>query len=490
MKLSLFDLVLNEFLRSANKNKRIATKGILIFLFFYFSIVALVYGFQLAEKLSPDKTENPVSAFNSLILKYIWFDLLLRNTLQNLPTFGIKPFLLIPLGRKKIARFILNKSVLHFFNILPVILASPFVLGVAAQQLSAQSFWSWLASLSLLIFINHFLGIYLKWHTTHSNKWFYGFITTAAALATLEHFQVIPFSKTFGNIFDAIVLYPALVIPVAGTLCFIYFLNLNFLTKHFYIDELSTKEKDNKGVYDFSWLNRVGEYGLMLSLELKMLLRNKRTRTSVLISPLLLFYGLLIYKDHGEGINDTILMLGGIFMTGSFSIMYGQFFPSWHGRYYALLMAQNVKIKQLVQSAFFLMATTNLILYLFSLGYVFITPRVVYVHLCAMLYNIGVNSWIIFGIGLSNRKAIDLDASATFNYQGMSASNWLISFPILFGPLILYALLSAVTSGTIALIVMSLLGLIGIVLHPILLNKFSKAYLKRKHRMIAGYRQS
>ena len=81
-----------------------------------------------------------------------------------------------------------------------------------------------------------------------------------------------------------------------------------------------------------------------------------------------------------------------MFMTGVFGMMYGQFFPAWHSRYYPLLMAQNVKMKQILQSAFFLMAATNIIFYLLSLGYMFISPKVLYIHFAVMLYNIGVNT--------------------------------------------------------------------------------------------------
>jgi hypothetical protein len=169
---------------------------------------------------------------------------------------------------------------------------------------------------------------------------------------------------------------------------------------------------------------------------------------------------------------------------------YGQFFPAWHSRYYPLLMAQNVKMKQVLQSAFFLMAISNIIFYLLSLGYMYITPKVLYVHFAVMLYNIGVNTWVIFGLGLNSRKSIDLDQRASFNYQGMSATNWLISFPILFGPMAVYGLLVLAFGNIVAYIVLGSLGLIGIILHPKLIDYFTDQYLKRKHKIIAGYKAS
>ncbi len=145
-------------------------------------------------------------------------------------------------------------------------------------------------------------------------------------------------------------------------------------------------------------------------------------------------------------------------------------------------------MKQVLQSAFFLMAVTNVIFYLLSLGYMYLSPKVLYIHFVVMLYNIGVNSWVIFGLGLNSRKSIDLDQRAMFNYQGMSATQWLITFPILFGPLAVYGLIAWAFGNIAALVILGSLGVIGIIFHPKLIDYFNRQYLKRKHKMIAGYK--
>ena len=175
-------------------------------------------------------------------------------------------------------------------------------------------------------------------------------------------------------------------------------------------------------------------------------------------------------------------------MVGIFSMTYGQFFPAWHSRYYPFLMVQNVKMKQILQSAFFLMAASNVIFYLLSLGYMYISPKVLYIHFVVMLYNIGVNTFVIFALGLSSRKAIDLEQRAMFNYQGTGAAQWLMAFPIIFGPLAVYGILVLLFGNITAYIILGSLGLLGIIFHPRLIDYFTKEYLKRKHKMIAAYK--
>ncbi|HKL31756.1 MAG TPA: DUF5687 family protein [Tangfeifania sp.] len=479
-----------ELTRSAYFGKNMAAKGVLIFLALYFSLVAVVMGFNLSMFLTesyPDQSQ--ISAFNSLILIYVGFDLVLRIMIQNLPTFGFQPFLIFPVKRARIARYMLNKSVFHFFNFLPFLLLLPFTFKSAVNELEGIRLAAWLVALFFIVFTNHYLAMYLKWRTNEDDRLFYGLLAVAAGIFAIDYFGVFDLTGTFGSLIDAVIQNPVAVSVFPLLMIGFYFLNQKYILNRFYLDEL-TKKKKQGSTHDFYWLSHVGEYGKMLSLEVKMIARNKRPRTSALMSVLLLLYGLLIYKDYNEEFPEAMIVFGGMFMTGIFSTTYGQFFPAWHSKYYPFLMAQNVKMKQVLQSAFFLMAATNLVFYLLSLGYMFITPKVLYIHLAVMLYNVGVNSFVIFALGLNSRKSIELDSRAMFNYQGMGATQWLIAFPILFGPMAVYGIVALIFSNVVAYFVLGGLGLAGIILHPRLINYFTRQYLKRKHKMIAAYRNS
>jgi hypothetical protein len=479
-----------ELTRSAYFGKNMAAKGVLIFLALYFTLVAVVMGFNLSVFLSesyPDQSQ--ISAFNSLVFIYVGFDLVLRIMIQNLPTFGFQPFLVLPVKRARIARYMLNKSIFHFFNILPFFLLLPFTFKSAANELEGIQLAVWLVALFFMVFANHFLAMYLKWRTNEDDRLFYGLLATAAGIFAIDYFKLFDLTGFFGSLLDAVIQNPSTVAIFPVLMIGFYLLNQKYILNRFYLDELTQKKKQGS-THDFSWLSRVGEYGKMLSLEVKMIMRNKRPRTSAVMSVLFLLYGLLIYKDYNEEFPEAIIVFGGMFMTGIFSMTYGQFFPAWHSRYYPFLMAQNVKMKQVLQSAFFLMASTNLVFYLLSLGYMFIAPKVLYIHLTVMLYNVGVNSFVIFALGLNSRKSIELDSRAMFNYQGMGATQWLIAFPILFGPMAVYGIIVVIFGNVVAYFVLGSLGLVGIILHPRLINYFTKQYLRRKHKMIAAYKRS
>ncbi|MBN1822134.1 MAG: hypothetical protein JW833_15545, partial [Prolixibacteraceae bacterium] len=488
---SFFYFAWREIFRSANLRKNMAAKGVLIFLGLYFSLVALMLGFNLNEFMGKSYPDQPlIPVFNSFIFVYIGIEFVIRIMAQALPTFGFQPFLILPVSRQRIAKYMLNKSLLHFFNFMPLLLIIPFTFKVAVKELDTVQLIVWLISLYLMIIVNHFLAIYIKWKTNESNVAFYGFLVLAAGIFAIDYFEIFDITGAFGKIYDYIIQNPLYVIIFPVVIIGLYKLNHNYLWSRFFLDEITHKKK-KQSTHDFSWLNQVGSYGKMLSLEVKMIARNKRPRTSAMMSVIFIFYGLILYKgNEGNPPPEFVFVFGGMFMTGIFGMMYGQFFPAWHSRYYPFLMAQNVKMKQVLQSAFFLMAATNVVFYLLSLGYMFINPKVLYIHLVVMLYNIGVNSFVIFALGLTSRKSIDLDQRAMFNYQGMGAAQWLITFPILLGPMAVFGILYAIAGSTGAYIGLGVVGLTGIIFHPKLIDYFTKEYLNRKHKMIAAYKKS
>jgi hypothetical protein len=65
-----------------------------------------------------------------------------------------------------------------------------------------------------------------------------------------------------------------------------------------------------------------------------------------------------------------------------------------------------------------------------------------------------------------------------------------MAFPVVFGPVALYGLLSWLFGNIAAYIVFGSLGFIGIILHPRLIDYFTGQYLKRKHNMIYNYKST
>ncbi len=488
---TLFSLAWRETIRSAYWGKSLATNIGLGFLALYFSLSFLVLGFAIPEILTKDFPDgDPVSKFNSILLAYFGIDLIIRQLMQKLPAVSFKPLLLQNIRRRKIADYLMVRSVFNFFNVLPFFLLLPVTFSMVAESHSGLATASWFLAIGILIFSNHFLAIYLKWRFNEAEYGFFILFGALAGLFAINHFGIVDLSGAMGKLLDLILVNSSLTLILIVLPVLFYFLNVNFLLSHMFVNLVSGKQKDEK-VSDYSWLDKLGETGRFIALELRLIWRNKRPRSVAMMTLIMLFYGLLVYKDqNGQEPPEFIFILGGIILVGMFSISYGQFFPAWHSNYFSMLMCQRLKMKQFLQSFYMLVTVVSVACYIITLPYALMHTKVIYTHLAMLLYNLGVNIPLIFFIGLYSKKRMDLNQSSVMNYQGMGASQWVAGLPMLVGPIGLFYLFRlefGVTGGYIGL---GLIGFIGILFHSVIIDYFAKRYLKQKHQLIKNYKNS
>ena len=179
----------------------------------------------------------------------------------------------------------------------------------------------------------------------------------------------------------------------------------------------------------------------------------------------------------------------GIFSTGFFLINFGQFIPAWDSGYYKMLMSQNIKYEQYLRSKFILMIMSVVVMFVLGIPYVYFGWKILLAHFAAAIYNIGVNSHVILWGGSFNRKKIDLDKKAAFNYQGTGAVQWLIGIPLMFVPMALFGILNWLVNFEVAIATLMILGVIGVVLHKKLMKTITMKYLNSKYKMISAFSQ-
>jgi hypothetical protein len=241
---------------------------------------------------------------------------------------------------------------------------------------------------------------------------------------------------------------------------------------------------------EMTWLNRFGSVAPFLQLDLKLLWRNKRPRSSVFIIVMGLFYGLIFYTNPVYKDMTPFLVFVAIFITGVFLISFGQFIPAWDSAYYKMLMSQNIQYKDYLKAKFSLMQWSAIILFVLSIPYVYFGWEILLLHFAAMMYNVGVNTYVLLFAGSFNRKKIDLSQRAAFNYQGTGAVQWLVGFPILVVPILFFYIPYKLINFEAGVATLIILGLIGIVLHQKLMQYITGMYLKSKHKMIAAFDQA
>jgi hypothetical protein len=410
--------------------------------------------------------------------------------MQKLPTVSFKPLLVQNIRRREIANYLMTRSLFNFFNVLPFFILLPVTFTLVTTTHSGLSTLSWFLAIGILIFCNHFLAIYLKWRFNEAEYGFFIFLAGLVGLFVINRLGIIDLSGALGKLLDLVLVYPALVLLFVVLPVLLYFLNVQFLLSRMFLNLVSEKQKAEK-VRDYSWLNRMGDTGRFIALELRLIWRNKRPRSVALMTVVMFAYGLLIYRDQpGKELPEYIFVLGGVFLVGMFSISYGQFFPAWHSNYFSMLMCQRLKMKQFLQSFYMLVTVVSVACYFITLPYALMHTKIIYTHLAMLFYNLGINIPIIFFIGLYSKKRLDLNQSSVMNYQGVGASQWLAGLPMMLGPISLFYLFKLAFGTTGGYIGLGVLGLTGILLHSVIIDYFSRQYLKKKHELIKNYKNS
>lgn len=479
-----------QFFRSSYWQKSIALNVLMVFLAIYFIVIFLALGvslFPVLKKFFPD--QDPFTMVNHFLFYWFIADLLMRFFFQKLPVMQVKPLLALPIKKNKIVHFVLGKSVLSFFNFLPLFTIIPFGLMLIREGYDWKISLTWMIFCFLGTLIINFLNFIIESKSAESELSFLPILLICGTLFGLNYFNLLNLDEYLAQAFLFISSNPVyLIIPIL-LLIFLYLLNLGNLKNQLYLDQSLKTKSSTVSASDLSWTNRFGTSAPFLQLDLRMLWRNKRPRSSVFILVIGLLYGLFFYPNPTYQTMDALYVFVGIFVTGIFMINFGQFIPAWDSGYYKLLMSQNIQYKDFLQSKYVLMATSGVLMFLLSIPYVYFGWKVLLIHFAAMTYNIGVNTHVLLYAGSFNRKKIDLNQRAAFNYQGTGAVQWLVGIPLLLVPMGIFYLLYKLINFETGIASLIILGILGLLFHTKLMDFITQKYIEFKYTMINAFGQ-
>ncbi len=479
-----------QFIRSSYWQKSIALNIFLVFIALYFILVFFGLGIALYPLLKDNfPNKDPFIIVNEYLFYWFLADLLLRFFFQKLPVMSVKPLLVLPVKKRKIVHYVLGKSVVSFFNFLPLFTVIPFGIILIMEGYESSMILNWMLLLLIATQMINFLNFIIESKSAATELSMLPILVIIGVLYLLNHFDILTLDLYLSNAVHFVsssLVY--LIIPV-GILALLYFINFRMLIKQLYLDQTLQSKGAVVNSSDLSWTDRFGGSAPFLQLDLRMLWRNKRPRSSVFIVLIGLFYGLIFYPNPIYQSMQAMYVFVGIFVTGIFLINFGQFIPAWDSGYYKLLMSQNIKYKDYLQSKYLLMASSAFLMFVLSIPYVYFGWKVLLIHFAAMIYNIGINTHVLLYAGSFNRKKIDLTQRAAFNYQGTGAVQWLVSIPLLLVPLVLFYLPYKFLNFESGIATLFVLGVLGFLFHDKLMKLITKKYIDTKYSMINAFDQ-
>ncbi|SFH29205.1 DUF5687 family protein [Pedobacter insulae] len=478
------------FWRSRNKAGSIAAQVLLGFFILYFLVAAIGVGFfmtKLLGQLFPNL--SPVSGFNSIILYYFLFDLAIRTQMQELPTLSIIPYLHLNVRRKAIVNFLNIKSLFSFFNLLPLFIFIPFIILEIGLKSGALVALAYIVAILSLTFFNNYLVLFLKRKSINNIVYFACLLGFVAIAAALDYFKVISVMNFSNLIFVNITEYPFLALIFTLAALLIFFFNSRYLRANLYTEELSVKD-DKKGSTDYPFLNQFGKVGELAALELKLILRHKRSKGSVLMGFAFLAYGLIFYKEPIIARNEFgKLLFAAVFMTGISIISYGQFMFAWQSTHFDGLLVNKIDFKNFIKAKFLLFTLSCTVITILASFYGFLSYKLLLLHLAAYLYNIGFATVIVLYFATMNYKRLDITKSASFNWQGVGATQWILGIPFILIPILIYVPFGLTEHPYWGLVAIGLFGLVTLLMRNIWINLLVKRFEKQRYKIAEGFRE-
>ena len=443
--------------------------------------------YPLLKKIYPE--QDPFLVFNGFLFFWILGDLIIRFFFQKLPVMSVKPLLTLPVKRRTVVNFVLGKSALSFFNILPLFAIIPFSVMLVVNDYSPMVILTWILTLVILTQINNFLNFIIESLSSETELSFLPIILVAGGLFALDHFEILNIASGLSQAILFISESPLFLMVPILILFAVYKVNYRILRQKLFLDSSLKSKAQEVSTSSLEWTRKFGDIAPFMQLDLKLLWRNKRPKSSVWLVLIGLLYGLFFYPNPLY--KDMIFLYAfiGIFVTGIFLINFGQFIPAWDSGYYKMLMSQNIKYEQYLRSKYTLMTLSVIILFVLSIPYVYFGWKILLAHFAAAVYNIGVNTYVILLGGSFNRKKIDLNQRAAFNFQGTGAVQWLIGLPLMLLPMGIFAIFNFIFSFEIGILALLLMGITGIVFHQKLMRWIAQKYVESKYKMIDAFEQ-
>lgn len=430
---------------------------------------------------------------NSGLIFILALDFLLRLPFLKTPTQEVKPYLLLPIKRSRLIDFLLLRSGLNSFNLLWLFLFVPFAIITVTKFYGIGGILTYCIGIWLLIVFNNYW--YLLCRTLMDERiWWvllpiavYGGI--AAALFIPDNSPLFGFFIDLGEGFITGNILTFICVLVAITL--MWFINRSIMQKLVY-NELNKTEDTTvqvKTVSEYKFLDRYGEIGEYIRLELKLLLRNKVCRKSLYsVTAIVLIFSLTIsFSDIYDGGSRDFFVLYNYIIFG---ILFLSPLMSYEGNYIDGLMSRKESIYSLLRAKYILYSIALIIPFVLMIPGM-VTGRVSVLGCIAWIVFVpGAVYFCLFQLVVYNNKTLDLNAKMTGRQNVGTGLQNLISGAAFGVPLLLFFVLNATVGKEITPWILLVIGILFIATSRWWLRNVYHRFMKRRYKNMEGFHDS
>ena len=467
-------------------------KFLMYFMVVYWAALFLFLGVMLPfamEDIVPNM--EPYHIMNQGILYVMVADFLIRFMAQPSVSQEIKPYLLMPIKRKKLIGTLLLKSGLDKYNFFWFFVYVPFAFLTIIRFYGFGGMFLYLLGMWLIFVFNNYWYLICKLLLGEKTIWVLLPVCVFGALGAAEFLiDSLPISRFTMDLGEGFIEgNPLSFLIVLACIGVMFFINLKFQQRMIY-NEISKKEDTKiKRVSEYKFLDKYGEVGEYIRLEIKLITRNKTVKTQFRMGLIVMFAFsfLLAFTDVYDGSMSRFICLYNYAVLPIMTL--GQVM-SFEGNYIDGLMSRKESIFNLLRAKYYL---TNLILLVPFLIMMIPIAKGKITFLTAIAYLIFVAGFVFFillQLAVYNTRTLPLNANLM---KGNKGGNWIQSLIMSFSfflPFMIESTLLLFISQEITNIIFIIIGGGFILTHNLWIKNIYKRFMKRRYKNMEEFRAS
>lgn len=476
-----------SFRRSPALTQNLLQTLLLAFFAFYFAASFLVLGVISGELLETYfEGRNTLYLAGAFLLYYLPVDILTRYFIQKFPTLSIKPYLLLPVKRSRMARYLLLRSLASFFNFLPLFLIVPFYVVYLRENYGGAEQVSFLLLSIGIILSSNYISFWVTKGSDLKNYYAGSLIGVILVFLYLEYqglISTLPAVESAAEFILSGSLTASIFIALALG---VYTALHGYFKKQLHFNLQQSQGGGFGNSLKLGWFGRFGRPGKIMDLELRLILRAKRARSYLLSSVFVLFFPLFMIDQSSP---DVIYIFVGLLITGVIALNHGQLLLSWNALHFDLLMSRGNTVRDIFRAKYYFLALTCALMFVLSIPYFFYEPRIVLYTAALLFYNASFSILIYMLLASFNSLRIDPNEGGAFSLSGFGAAHYLIGIPIFVVPMVLFYTGKYIGGEMTGLLFIAGFGVLGIIFHQQLIEGCTRLFEKNRYKISAAFRK-
>lgn len=454
----------------------------------------IFFGTMMGTLPSEDMGTEPYHLINSGLIFFLGMDFLIRFPFQKTPSQEMKPYLLLPIRRRRLIDFLLIRSGLNPFNLIWLFFFIPFALLTITKFYGLWGVITYSVGIWLLMIINNYWFLLCRTLMSERLWWVavpiaaYG--TIAAGLFLPEESPLYEWSINIGEGFitgNALTFLSTIIIIILA-----WGINRSVIQRFVY-NELNKVEDTTvkvKNISDYRFLDRYGEIGEYIRLELKLMLRNKMCRKSLYSVIVAEAFIVLLLCINTTGYSTYMQDFFTLYNYVLFGILFLSNLMGYEGNYIDGLMSRKESIFALLRAKYILYSIAQIIPTIVLIPAIILGQVSILTCLSWMFFVPGVVYFCMFQLAVYNNKTTDLNTKISSRQNMGTGLQNIISFVAFLLPLILNAILNMAFDPSISAWILMGAGIIFMLLSPWWLRNVYVRFMKRRYINMEGFRDS